>query len=178
MDMIGWYAENGGGLSRRILCNKEILKTTYRDEYGCYMGEPCYHLGNRNKTGGRMVWFNDTGAYHVYRTITNFIGNQGRVSRFSWRFYPFYKELRTGPIAADMFDKVPGMQGRDCDRHGSEGDTCIGRAVVTGKYINACGEHCIEIAAWGEDLEGNIVQACPSEAVLPSKNSLERSNAG
>lgn len=167
MDMISWYG--GSGCSRKLLCNKEALKTTYRDPNGCYMGEPCYHYGGRNVPGARSVWYNDTGAYHVYRTITNFIGNQGRVSRFSWRFFPFFKELRTGPICADMFNKVQGMEGRDCDRHGSEGDTCIGRAVVTGKYINDRGEHCIEIAAWGEDLEGNIVQACPSEAVLPSR---------
>ena len=169
MNMIEWYG--GRGLDRATLCNKEKLKTTYRDRNGVYMGEPCYHLGNRNVPGARMVWYNDTGAYHVYRTITNFIGNQGRVSRFSWRFYPFFQEMRTGPIVADMFNKVKGMEGRDCDRHGSEGDTCIGRAVVTDKYINERGEHCIEIAAWGEDLEGNIVQGCPSEAVLPSRES-------
>lgn len=168
MHMIEWYGAKAP--TRKLLCDKKALETTYRDHYGNYMGEPCYHLGNRNHPKGRMVWYNDTGAYHVYRTITNFIGNQGRVSRFSWRFFPFFEELRTGPICADMFNKVKGMEGRDCDRHGSEGDTCIGRAVVTGKYVNERGEHCIEIAAWGEDLEGNIVQGCPSEAVLPSRD--------
>ena len=167
MDMIQWYG--GFACDRRTLCNKEELKTVYRDQYGNYLPETANHLGGRNYPDGRMVWYNDTGAYHVYRTVTNFIGNRGRVSKFSWYFYPFFKELRTGTPCKEMFNKVKGMEGRDCDRHGSEGDCCIGRAVVTDKYINERGEHCIEVAAWGEDLDGYIVQGCPTEVVLPSR---------
>lgn len=167
MDMCQWYGARA--LSREVLSNPDSLKTMYRDHNGNFFNDTCIHLGNRNHPKGRMVWYNDTGANCIYRTITNFIGNKGRVSKYGWRFFPFYKELRTGTIAAEMFNKVEGMEGRDCDRHGSEGDACIGRAVVTGKYINDRGEHCIEIALWGETLDGDIVQACPSEAVLPSR---------
>lgn len=167
MNMIEWYGARG--LSREQLCDKHSLKTMFRDPYGNYIFETGIHLGTRNLPNGRMVWYNNTGANHVYRTVTNFIGNKGRVSLYSWRFLPFFKELRSGSIAAEMFNKVKGMEGRDCDRHGSEGDCCIGRAVITDKYINERGEHCIEVAAWGETLDGDIVQACPSEVVLPDR---------
>ena len=66
--------------------------------------------------------------------------------------------------------EVPGMEGRYCDRHGSQGDTVIGRAVVTDKYINDKGEGCLEVMLWAEDLEGNIIQGCPSEIVLPRRD--------
>ena len=167
MNMIYWYG--GSALSREQLMNPGNLETMYRDHYGNYLFETSIHLGNRNHPKGRMVWYNDTGAKAIYRTITNFIGDRGRVSKFSWRFFPFFRELQGPTDAAEMFNKVPGMEGRDCERHGSEGDTCIGRAVVTDKYVNDRGEHCIEIALWAETLDGEIVQACASEAVLPSR---------
>ena len=145
---------------------------TFRDRYGAFLDETALHFGNRNinTDGARGVWYNDTGARLIARTLTNFVGNKGRVSRFSWRFFPFFEELRDWEMCKKQFMKVPGMEGRDCDRHGSQGDTCIGRAVVTDKYVNDQGEHCCEVMLWGEDLEGNIVQGCPSEIVLPSKN--------
>lgn len=172
MHMMAWH--NMGSMSiftREELSDPDKMDASFfKDRFGQYLDETSLHYAGRNIPGFRGVWYNHTGALIIARTVTNWIGNYGRVSKFCWRFFPFFKELRTGPIAADMFNKVPGMEGRDCDRHGAEGDTCIGRAVVTGKYINDKGEHCIEIACWGEDLEGNIVQACPMEAVLPSKN--------
>jgi len=157
--------------SREQLRDRKTMdEIYYKDQYGAYLNETAIHYGGRNIPGSRMVWYNNTGSNLIYRTLTNFIGYKGRVSRYSWRFFPFFKELRTDPLCADMFNKVPGMEGRDCDRHGSEGDTIIGRAVITDKYVNEQGEHACEVMLWGEDLEGNIVQGCPSEIVLPSKN--------
>lgn len=170
MHMMYWH--NMGGMSiytREELFDPQVRATTFRDRFGQYLDETALHYAGRNIPGFRGVWYNDTGARLAARTLTNFVGNKGRVSRFSWRFFPFFKELRTGPLCADEFNKVPGMEGRDCDRHGSEGDVCIGRAVVIGKSINDAGEHCCQVMLWGEDLEGNIVQGCPSEIVLPSK---------
>lgn len=170
MHMMYWHDIGGMSIySREELFNPQIRAATFRDRFGGYLDETALHFGGRNIPGFRSVWYNDTGAKLIARTLTNFAGTKGRVSRFSWRFYPFFKELNTGPLCAEEFNKVPGMEGRDCDRHGSEGDTCIGRAVVTGKYISDAGEHCLEIMLWGEDLEGNIIQGCPSEIVLPSK---------
>ncbi|MDR1495705.1 MAG: hypothetical protein LBS67_02130 [Clostridiales Family XIII bacterium] len=167
------YYHNIGNMSipkREYLADPETRKLTFRDRFGSFLDETALHYGGRNIVGSRAVWYNDTGARLIARTLTNFVGTKGRVSRFSWRFFPFFEELRQGPLCADMFDKVPGMEGRDCDRHGSDGDTCIGRAVVTGKYVNEAGEGCLEVMLWGEDLEGNIVQGCPSEIVLPKRS--------
>lgn len=155
--------------TREELSDPEYLKTVFHSPYGSYLDETALHFSGRNLPGSRLVWYNNTGANLIARTVTNFVGAKGYISRFCWRFFPFFKELRTGPIAADMFNKIPGMEGRDCDRHGSEGDTCIGRAVVTGKHVNERGEHVVEFGVWGEDLEGNILQACPMAAVLPSR---------
>lgn len=171
MHMMYWH--NIGGMSiysREELLDPAVRAATFCDRFGGYLDETALHYSGRNIPGFRGVWYNDTGAKIIARTLTNFVGTKGRVSRFSWRFFPFFTELNTGPLCADEFNKVPGMEGRDCDRHGSEGDTVIGRAVVTGKYINDKGEHCLETMLWGEDLDGNIVQGCPSEIVLPSKN--------
>ncbi|MDR0851150.1 MAG: MaoC family dehydratase N-terminal domain-containing protein [Clostridiales Family XIII bacterium] len=167
------YYHNIGNMSipkREYLMDPAVRAVTFRDRFGSYLDETSIHYGGRNIVGARAVWYNDTGARLIARTLTNFVGNKGRVSKFSWRFFPFYTELRQGPLCADMFNKVPGMEGRDCDRHGSDGDTCIGRAVITDKYVNTAGEHCLEVMLWGEDMEGNIVQGCPSEIVLPSKS--------
>lgn len=170
MHMMYWHQIGDLSIySREELMDPKVRAVTFRDQWGEFLDETALHFAGRNIPGARGVWYNDTGARLVARTLTNFVGNKGRVSRFSWRFFPFFEELRTGPLCADMFNKVPGMEGRDCDRHGAQGDTCIGRAVVTDKYINEQGEHCCEVMLWGEDLEGNIVQGCPSEIVLPSR---------
>lgn len=175
MHMMYWYDIGDLSIySREELMDPKMRAVTFRDRYGAFLDETALHFGNRNinTDGARGVWYNDTGARLIARTLTDFVGNKGRVSRFSWRFFPFFQELRDWDMCKAEFMKVPGMEGRDCDRHGSQGDTCIGRAVVTDKYINDQGEHCCEVMLWGEDLEGNIVQGCPSEIVLPSKDGI------
>lgn len=172
MHMQYWY--DIGDLSiftREELSDPEFLKSYHRDRFGAYLDEVAVHFGNRNIPAGRTYWFNDTAAKLACRCLTNFVGNRGRVSRISWKMFPFYKELRGENLGAEMFERVPFMRGRYADRHGSEGDTCIGRAVILGKHINERGEHCCEMACWGETLDGNIIIACPSEIVLPSRGS-------
>lgn len=156
--------------TREELLDPEYTKTVYRDRYGSYLDETAVHFGGRNNVGSRMVFYNTDAAFLIARTVTNYIGNQGRISRFGWRLFPFFREMRREKLGEEMFRKVPGMEGRCCDRHGAEGDTVIGRAVVTDKYINEKGEHCVEFALWAETLDGDIIQVCPTEAVLPSKN--------
>jgi hypothetical protein len=166
------YYHNIGDMSiprRESLLDPAARKLSFRDRFGSFFDETALHYGGRNIVGSRAVWYNDTGARLIARTLTNFVGTKGRVSKFSWRFFPFFKELNQGPLCADMFNKVPGMEGRDCDRHGSDGDVAIGRAVVTDKYVNDAGEGCLEVMLWAENLDGFIVQGCPSEIVLPMK---------
>ncbi len=166
------YLYNIGKLSiysREELMDPAVRAVTFRDRYGAFLDETALHFSGRNIPGMRGVFYNDTAARLIARTLTNFVGNRGRVSRFGWGLYPFFRELRVRPIDADMFKKVPGMEGRACDRHGAEGDTVIGRAVITDKFVNDAGEHCCEVALWAENLEGDIIQTCPSEIVLPAK---------
>ena len=166
------YWHNIGDLSiytRDELMDPEMRAVTYRDRFGAFLDETALHYSGRNIPNVGGVFYNDTAARLIARTLTNFIGNKGRISRFGWKLFPFFRELRVRPIDAEMFNKVPGMEGRVCEQHGAEGDTVIGRAVITDKYINDRGEHCCEVALWAENLEGKIIQSCPSEIVLPSR---------
>ena len=61
------------------------------------------------------------------------------------------------------------MKGKSSLRHGGEGDTCIGHGYITGKRIDDNGDHVVEFAVWGETLDGDIIQVCEMEAVLPSR---------
>lgn len=171
MEMIALYG-NRMGFTREQLSDPKFLKTQFRDASGNYLFETAIHLGTRNWPNGRMVWYNDTGARHVMRTVTNYIGDAGYVSRFCWRFFPFFKEMRTSfvPLDYDLITRVvPGYENRPLNRHGSEGDTCIGKAYIYNKRIDELGRHVIDICAWGETLDGDIVQVCPMAAVLPSR---------
>ena len=171
MHLIAWQGMGVRALfSREQFRNLELLKTkAFRDRFGSFLDETALHYSGRNIPGSRMACYNNTAADIIYRTVTNFIGNKGRVTKYAWRFFPFYKEMDIGPLCADEFNKVPGMEGRDCDLHGSEGDIVIGRAVVTGKYVNELGEHIVQIMCWGETFGGGIIQGCPMEVALPSK---------
>ena len=53
---------------------------------------------------------------------------------------------------------VPGYENRPLNRHGSEGDTVIGKAYIYDKRIDEAGRHVIDICAWGETLDGDIIQ--------------------
>lgn len=159
--------------TREELSDPEYLRFVYRDHNGAYLDETAKHFGGENYPGARSVFYNTDAAFLIARTVTNYIGNHGRISRFGWLLYPFFRELRLEKLGEDMFNRVPGMEGRFCERHGAEGDTVIGRAVVVGKYINDRGEHVVEFALWAETLDGEIIQACPTEAVLPSRADAE-----
>lgn len=155
--------------TREELSDPAYLRFVYRDHNGAYLDETAKHFGGENVPGARAVFYNTDAAFMIARTVTNYIGNQGRISRFGWLLYPFFRQLRLEKLGAEMFNRVPGMEGRYCERHGAEGDTVIGRAVVIGKYVNDRGEHVVEFALWAETLDGEIIQACPTEAVLPSR---------
>lgn len=171
MHMMYWHPI--GDLSiytREELFDPRVRATTYRDRYGAFLDETALHFSGRNIPGMRGVSYNDTIARIIARTLTNFVGTKGRVSRFGWGLFPFFKELRVRPIDEDMFMIVPGYEGRACERHGAEGDTVIGKACIIGKGINDKGEHYCDVALWAETLDGEIIQTCPSQIILPSKN--------
>ena len=116
-----------------------------------------------------MVFYNDTAAKIITRMVTNYIGDAGFVTRVCWRFKQLYKEMQVERPGGEFLDKVPYMKGKECTRHGAEGDTIIAKGYVTDKYINERGEHIIDISCWAETLDDNIIQIVGASARLPSK---------
>lgn len=167
MDMIGWY----GGSYMPMREQLKNPKTLFRDQYGQYLFETAIHYGGRNIPGSRMVFFNDTACKHIIRMVTNYIGDAGFVTRICWRFRQLFKEMWVERPGGEFLDKVPYMKGKECTRHGAEGDTVIARGYITDKYINDRGEHIIDISCWAETLDNNIVQIVGASARLPSRES-------
>jgi hypothetical protein len=170
MDMATWHgcmgtSPRGGGM---MVSTDDA--TMFRDRFGIYLPETAMHYGGRNIPGSRAVFYNHTAANHVMRTVTNFIGDAGLVTRFSWYFKQLFKEMQVSRLkaGAEHLDKVPRMKGKECTVHGSEGDTIIGKAYVTNKYKNDGGCF-IDLTCWGETLDGRIIQIVAASAKLPSK---------
>jgi hypothetical protein len=116
-----------------------------------------------------MLFYNDTGTKHITRMVTNYIGDAGFVTRVCWVFRQLFEDMIIENAGSEVLDKVPYMKGKGCTRHGTEGDTVIAKGCVTDKYINDRGEHTIDLACWGETLDGDIVQVVAASAKLPSK---------
>jgi hypothetical protein len=143
----------------------------FKDSYGNYLPIYSMHYGGRNIPGMRAVFYNFTAANHVIRAATNFIGDTGLVTRFSWYFMQLFKEMRLPREAngGQYLDKVPALKGKSLNRHGSDGDTVIGKVYVTDKYVAPNGDHLIDMTCWGETLDGDILQLVAVTAKLPSK---------
>lgn len=156
--------------TREELSDPNYTADLYRDQYGQYLDQTALHYGSRNIPGSRAVFYNHTLAYLLMRVVTNYIGNYGRISRLQWELFPFSRELQTNDVGAATLAKVPHMKGKSSLRHGGEGDTCIGHGYITGKRIDENGNHIVEFAVWGETLDGDIIQVCEMEAVLPSRS--------
>jgi hypothetical protein len=155
--------------TREELSDPKYTAELYRDQYGQYLDQTALHYGGRNIPGSRAMFYNHNAALLLTRVVTNFIGNDGYLSRLQWELFPFSRELQTETVGAATLNKVPYMKGRFSNRHGGEGDTVIGHGYVTGKRVDDAGRHVVEFAVWGETLDGDIIQVCEIEAVLPSK---------
>lgn len=171
MHIIAWQNMGTRSLfTREELRDLDGMKAVYyRDRFGSFLDETALHYSGRNIPGSRMVMYNNNAADIIYRTVTNWMGYKGRITQYEWRFYRFFKELGEPNLCADHFNKVPGYEGRDLDLHPSEGDIVIGKACVTGKYINEFGEHIVQIMLWAENMFGDLIQGCPCEVALPSR---------
>jgi hypothetical protein len=141
----------------------------FRDRFGSFLDETALHYSGRNIPGSRMAMYNNNAADLIYRTVTNWMGYKARITQYEWHFFPFFRELDIGPLCAEQFNKVPGYAGKDLNVHPSEGDIVIGKACVTGKYVNELGEHIVQIMCWAENMFGDRIQGCPMEVALPTK---------
>lgn len=165
MDMAEWYG--GSTMPKRKMVKN--ARTLFRDRYGNYLFDYAMHYGGRNIPGSRAVFYNDTGCKHIIRMLTNYIGDGGFITRVCWRFKQLFKEMQVTRPGGEFLDKVPYMQGKECTRHGAEGDTVIAKGYVTDKYINQRGEHIIDLSCWAETLDNHIIQIVGASAKLPSK---------
>ena len=100
--------------------------------------------------------------------ITNWMGDDAFIRKYAWRFCQLFKEMRIDKVGSEFLEKVPHMKGRGCERHGMEGDAILSKGYVTEKYIKD-GEHLIDVASWGETLDGEIVQIVPVTIRLKSR---------
>lgn len=171
MNMMQWHA--GRSLDRNIrdvmLNRPETVKAWYRDCYGNYLPDTALHYGARNIPGSRMVFFNGTACNASMRLLTNYIGDQGLVTRVCWKFKQFFKEMQVPGAGCEFLDKVPGMEGRGCERHGAEGDALIGKGYVTDKYVDDLGRHMIDVTIWVEAANGEVIQVVGTSAQLPTR---------
>jgi hypothetical protein len=167
MDIVGWYGGGQNGILMRDERNNP--NEMFRDRYGQYLGMGSAHYGGKNVPGARAIFYNDTAAKHMTRAITNYIGDAGPVTRIRWIFYKIFEEMRIERPGGEYLDKVPYMKGKEVNRHGSEGDTVIGKSYVTDKYINDRGEHTIDLTCWGETLDSDIVTVIAASVKLPSR---------
>lgn len=156
--------------TREELSDPEYTAQLFRDQYGQYLDQTALHYGGRNIPGSRSVFYNHNAALLLTRVVSNYIGDYGWFSRLQWELFPFSRELQTDTVGAETLNKVPYMKGKFSARHGGEGDTIIGHGHITNKYIDEAGNHCVEFAVWGETLDGDIIQVCEIEAVLPSRD--------
>lgn len=147
----------------------DLSVVSFKDPFGQYLVGIPQMFGGRNLPSRRAHFRNDTGAIHIARMLTNYIGDAGSLTRLGWFFHQHYPEMRYPREGGEYLDQVPYMKGKACSDHGMEGDTVIAKGYVTDKYINDKGEHIIKLVCWGETLDRRIIQVAPAEAKLPSK---------
>lgn len=157
-------------LNRDMLRDLDMLKKACpRDRYGSFMFPTAHHYGGVNNPKARMIFYNNTAPKIAYRTVTNWMGYKGRVVSYKWNLYQPVREMRIPNLGREDFNRIPGYEGRCLERHPSEGDIIVGKARVTGKYVEENGEHIVSIFMWIENIHGFILQACPMEVALPSR---------
>jgi len=95
------------------------------------------------------------------RLVTNWIGDDGWLRKFSWR---------NDNLADDIIEQVPSLQEKTVTGHGKVSDVLIAKAYVTKKYIEN-GEHRVNLVVWTEDIDGTLCQAANATVILPSRSS-------
>jgi len=168
MDMGWWHGCSVPDWRDAYLNKPAMLREQYVDRFGNYFFNTAVHYGTKNVPGARMLFYNGTAAMHMMRTLTNFIGNHGFVTRFDWKFHQFFPCMRI-QAGGEYLNRVPYMRGRCVERHGADGDAVISKAYVTDKYIDDLGRHIIDVTLWGETADGTIIQVVGAGAQLPSR---------
>lgn len=162
LDMIQF---NGLGIinsppMREQLKNKEQLNGLKQDEYGVYHLMIEGHFSEAGMGGSMPIHFMAFGRSLMARLITNWIGDDGWLAKFSWR---------NGDLANQIIDQVPALLGKSVTGHGKVSDVLIAKGYVTRKYVDG-NDHKVDLVVWTEDIEGTLCQAANATVILPSRS--------
>lgn len=145
---------------REQLKNESQLNGLKQDEYGVYHLMVEGHFSEAGMGGSMPIHYMAFGRSLMARLITSWIGDDGWLSKFSWR---------NGNLANDIIAQVPSLQGKTVTGHGKVSDVLIAKAYVTKKYVEN-DEHKIDLVVWTEDIGGTLCQAANATVILPSKS--------
>ena len=130
-------------------------------------------LGNSPvEVRGKATMDNFTGRDSALRAIHNWIGDLGRVTALSWCIGASGGErpgIPSHPNRRSPFLAVPGMEHRHTEVHGEEGDLAVNRIYVTGKRVDAAGNHLADVTWWTETIEGQIYTEGTATVCLPAR---------
>lgn len=167
LDMMRYHADMINGLpdTRQQVEEGWDMMTDAFGQKLCFMGR---HFSYCRNPKARAVLFNFTGRNFILRMVSNWMGDDGFIHIFKWRFQNLFKCMSLNEPGKDILARVPGMEGKFVNRHGMEGDTCICRGEVVDKYEKD-GKHYVDIACWGETFDGDIIQVMEVTVELMKK---------
>lgn len=161
MDMIrcfGLQAMQGPPM-RDQLRQKDRLPGLKQDRYGIYHLMEEGHFSEAGMGGRAPIFYMAFGRGLMTRLVTNWMGDDGWLRRFSWR---------NGSLADSLVAQVPELAGKRVAGHGKVGDVLIAKARVQRRYEQD-GEHRVDLVVWTEDFDGTLCQAATATVTLPAK---------
>ncbi len=138
------------------------------DKYGQKINFMARHYSYCRNEGARAVFYNFTARNFIIRMLTNWMGDDGFLRGFKWRFQNLFRCMAGNEPGKEFLAKVPSMSGRFVNRHGMEGDTAICMAEVTDLYIRD-GLYLANVVCWAETFDGDVIQVVEATVELPKK---------
>ena len=140
------------------------------DAYGQRLNFMARHYSYCRIPGARAIFYNFTARNFVLRMVSNWMGDDGFICGFKWRFQNLFECMSQNKPGLDILNKVPSMKGRYVNRHGMEGDTAICKGEVTAKYEKE-GRALVDLSCWAETLDGDVIQVVEATVELPRRGS-------
>lgn len=167
LDMIRLHGDMMQGMPavRDMILGGEALMM---DSYGQKLNFMGRHYSYCRNPKARAVFYNFTARNFILRMVTNWMGDDGFLTAFKWRFQNLFQCMSGNEPGRDMLEKVPSMRGRFVNRHGMEGDTAICKGEVTAKYEKD-GRHLVDVTCWAETLDGDVIQVVDATVELLSR---------
>jgi hypothetical protein len=145
-----------------ILAGEEVMT----DSYGQKLPFLARHYSYCRNAQARAVFYNFTARNFILRMITNWIGDDGFLCGFKWRFQNLFACMSDNEPGKEFLSKVPSMSGKFVNRHGMEGDTAICKGEVTEK-VERDGKYYIVLSCWAETFDHDIIQVVEATVELP-----------